>query len=96
MKKINVTKEQCIGCGACVAIDPNHFNFDDEGRSNVINNENIESNELQNAIESCPTSAISIINEEDKHCSNDNEENECICNNNCTCERECICEQKQE
>ena len=36
MKKINVKKEQCIGCGACVAIDPDHFDFDDEGRSTSV------------------------------------------------------------
>lgn len=81
MKKVKVTLEQCIGCGACVAIDPEHFDFDDEGRSNVISNENIESENLTNAIESCPTSAISIVEET---C-------ECDCNN-CTCDTTSDCE----
>ena len=31
MKKICVNEEQCIGCGACVAIDSEHFDFNDSG-----------------------------------------------------------------
>ena len=66
MKKINVIKENCIGCGACVAIDPEHFEFDEEGKSSVITNENIESENLVNAIESCPTCAIETIETEER------------------------------
>ena len=50
MKQINVIKENCIGCGACVAIDPEHFEFDDDGKSSVITQENIESTNVLNAI----------------------------------------------
>ena len=60
MKKINVSKELCIGCGACVAIDPSHFEFDNYGKSVAISNDNLEDNNLLNAIESCPTNAIEI------------------------------------
>ena len=59
MKKIVVNKDACIGCGACIAIDPEHFNFDENGLSEVINQENTESMEVKNAMESCPTNAIS-------------------------------------
>ena len=90
MKKIKVNLDKCIGCGACVAIDPEHFDFDDEGRSNVISSENIESENLTNAIESCPTSAISIV-EESCNCGCEG----CTCDTtddcNCGCE-ECNCE----
>lgn len=58
MKKLEVNKELCIGCGACVAIDSNHFDFDEDGLSEVINNEDIESEECLNAMSSCPTNAI--------------------------------------
>lgn len=90
MKKIIVNDETCIGCGACIAIDNEHFDFNDNGRSYVISNENLESNDLSNAIESCPVAAISIIDVEnsssDKNCENDSKnEQEC----NCT---ECCCE----
>ncbi len=74
MKKLFVNKEACIGCGACVAIDGEHFDFDEDGFSSVISQENIESDSVKNAISSCPTSAISYVEtteskeEECEHC----------------------------
>ncbi len=80
MKKLHVNREACIGCGACVAIDPEHFDFVDE-YSDVISEENIESDAAKNAIASCPTNAISYIDgdekDEDEHCEG--------------CEKECCC-----
>ena len=38
MKKIIVNDETCIGCGACIAIDSEHFDFDSDGRSYAISN----------------------------------------------------------
>lgn len=95
MKKIKVSEERCIGCGACVAIDPEHFEFNDEGKSTPITNENLESENLVNAIESCPTSAIETVEED--ACNNPN----CNCENcdgddcddeGCECD-ECDCEE---
>ena len=60
MKKINVLTENCIGCGACVGIDPEHFTFNDEGYSIPKSNENLDSESLMNAIESCPVGIISF------------------------------------
>lgn len=76
--KLFVNKEACIGCGACVAIDSKHFDFDEDGYSEVISNEDIENNDTANAISSCPTNAISYVsdtetneNEHDcEHCEN--------------------------
>ncbi len=92
MKKINVNPDACIGCGACVAIDPEHFAFNDEGLSHAISNENLESAELANAIDSCPTSAISLTEDETCECGND-----CKCTeeDNCGCyedSEECDCD----
>lgn len=61
MKKLNVN-ENCIGCGMCVAIDPEHFEIVD-GLSNAISNDNLESSDLDNAISSCPTAAIEVEEE---------------------------------
>ena len=63
MKKLCVKEEQCIGCGACVAIDPEHFDFNENGLSNPISQENLESANLTSAKESCPTQAISFEEE---------------------------------
>ena len=42
LKNIIVDENACIGCGACISIDPEHFTFSDEGLSEVISNENLE------------------------------------------------------
>lgn len=80
MKKLEVNKDACIGCGACVAIDPDHFDFGDDQLSEVINNDNLDSELVNNAISSCPTNAISI-------------KDECNCQNGgeCDCE-DCHCD----
>jgi len=92
MKKIYVNEEACIGCGACVAIDGAHFDFNDNGLSEVINNENIDTEETKNAISSCPTNAISYVEDnesEDHSC----ECEECECNCGCNGDNdECECE----
>lgn len=74
MKKI-VVDEKCIGCGACVAIDPTHFDFDNElGTSKVISQENIESEGVREAMDACPVGAIALA--------------ECEGCPNCTCQKE--------
>ena len=85
MKKIIVSLDLCIGCGACVAIDPDHFTFSDAGLASATNNNNLESLTLKEAIESCPTNAISLTEEE--QCTNEN----CECDP-CECPPgECSC-----
>lgn len=91
MKKLTVNKEACIGCGACVAIDSEHFDFGDDGLSEVINNDNIETDDVKNAISSCPTNAISYeegnCNCEECNCDDCNCGDECHCEN-CSCKKE--------
>ena len=92
MEKIKVNQDACIGCGACVAIDPEHFNFNDNGLSEAISHNNLESEELKNAIESCPTSAIAITDACDTTCDCD-ETGVCECEN-CECEN-CCCSKEE-
>lgn len=103
MKKLYVNEEACIGCGACVAIDGKHFDFNEDGLSEVISNEEIETEECKNAMASCPTNAISYIEEnENCHCENctcehcECTEDECHCEgcneDSCECGDECHCE----
>ncbi len=86
MKKINVNQEACIGCGACVAIDPEHFEFNDEGLSHPIKQENLDATELHSAIDSCPTGAISI--EDGDEVLDGTAEDKCECDDECECEEE--------
>ncbi len=66
--ELKVKQEACIGCGACVANDPAHFEFDEQGLSHVISQENLDSENVKTAIESCPTSAIALEENEECHC----------------------------
>ena len=68
MKKLILDEEKCIGCGACIALDSKHFDFNDEGLSSVISQDDLESEDLQNAIHSCPVNAIKLA-EHDEECS---------------------------
>ena len=85
MSSVKVNEEKCIGCGACVAIAPNNFDFNDEGLSKVIGEEITE--ETIDACEACPVFAIEV---EAECCCDD-----CCCGDDCECgeeEQECDCE----
>jgi len=60
MKTIIVDENLCIGCGACVSIDSEHFDFNDRGFAECVNDKNLDSPELASAVDVCPTSAIKI------------------------------------
>ena len=75
--KVVVNRDNCIGCGACEALCPEVFQIDDEGISTVINTENIDEAKVMEAIEGCPTSAIS--------------KEGCTCGDNCECGDDCDC-----
>lgn len=63
--KVVVNRDNCIGCGACEAICPEVFQLDDEGISCCVCEDfsKIDENSLNDAVEGCPTSAISKENE---------------------------------
>jgi ferredoxin len=66
-----VDKETCIACGACGAAAPEIYDYDDEGISFVIldNNEGTAivpdeyEDEMLDAFEGCPTDSIKIAEE---------------------------------
>ena len=59
--KVKVDKDTCIGCGACQAICDKVFEINDDGISEVKVKEVSEDLEqdVKDAIDSCPVSAIS-------------------------------------
>ena len=79
MKNLKVSEDLCIGCGACMAIDPEHFSFSDDGLSEVKSQENLDSTTLVDAIESCPTAAIAVEGNQDEYCGGTCECEECDC-----------------
>ena len=60
--KIEVNKENCIGCGLCVSICPEVFAIDENGKSEVLE-DNIEKfkNAIDDSIKSCPVDAIEEV-----------------------------------
>ena len=58
MTKIEVDKDKCIGCGACTAIAPDTFEFDDDGLAKAVANE--INDDVKTAAEGCPTEAITV------------------------------------
>ncbi len=56
--KVEVNKDLCIGCGSCVAIDPETFEFNDDGIAQAKADEVSEG--AKEAAEACPVDAISI------------------------------------
>lgn len=83
MSSIKVNEEKCIGCGACVAIAPENFDFNDEGLS-VVKGDNV-TEEAVSAMEACPVCAIEIT---DAGCNCGN--HECHCED-CDCD-DCDCD----
>lgn len=61
--KVKVNQEACIGCGACQALVPDIFEIDDSGLATAKDikiDEELEE-EVMDALEGCPTSAIEEI-----------------------------------
>lgn len=69
-KKIPLVKDNCIGCGACVAIASEVFEFDEKtGLSVVIKQDKYNEQDVNNSISACPVSAI-VWTEENINTSN--------------------------
>lgn len=72
MKKVKVNQDLCIGCGACQAIIDSVFQLGDNGlaetkdENNTIDTmEEDVKDEVMDALEGCPTSAIFIEEKEE-------------------------------
>ncbi len=73
MPKIAHYRQNCIGCGACVACSPNNWKMSDEdGKADLIDSEkkkdifikeidNISLEENKEAADACPVNIIKIL-----------------------------------
>ena len=59
MKNIKIDASACIGCGTCAALAGKSFKMEDDGKAHVLNPVGDTEEAIQNAIDSCPVSAIS-------------------------------------
>ncbi len=58
MKEVEINKNACIGCGLCVQLNNEVFDYDDDGKSKVI--KQTVNEEIENIANMCPTNAILI------------------------------------
>ena len=65
MKKIKVDFDRCESNAMCEALAPAHFQVDDDDFLQILDDRVTEANQalVEQAVASCPTSAISIVEE---------------------------------
>lgn len=60
-KKVIIDAEECMGCEACIEIAPEVFEFNsDDEKAVVIKAEGGDEALIQEAIDSCPASCITL------------------------------------
>jgi ferredoxin len=62
--KIKLLRDKCISAGTCVAIAPNTFELDDEGKVKLKNPKGDDEQTILDAAKSCPVQAIEIYDDE--------------------------------
>jgi len=63
MAKITINQETCIGCGACVAVAPELFELNENGKAQAKKTEDLNEEETTKAKEgaaTCPVQAIKV------------------------------------
>jgi ferredoxin len=61
---VEVDRDLCIGSGDCVSSQPDVFQLDDEGKSVVLDPDAAGTDEIVEAAQNCPVTAIFVIGEE--------------------------------
>ncbi len=61
--KVEVDQDLCISCGTCIDMCPDVFNWNDDGKAEVVVEtvpDELEE-DVEEAVEFCPTDAISEV-----------------------------------
>ncbi len=61
---VEVDRDLCIGSADCVATVPSVFELDEEGKAVVIDPDGASTDEVLEAAQNCPVSAIFVVGEE--------------------------------
>ena len=61
---IAVDRELCMGSGMCIVYAPGTFAHDDETKAVVVDPEGDPIESIRNAVQACPTSAITLTESE--------------------------------
>jgi ferredoxin len=59
--RVRIDQRVCVGSASCIAVAPKHFVFDDEDRSHPVRELNDPDDALLNAVEMCPTGALTVV-----------------------------------
>ena len=62
--KINVDRALCIGSGDCVDTAPDVFQLDDEDKAVVVDPDGAPLDDILEAAQNCPVTAIFVIGED--------------------------------
>jgi len=63
MPEVVVDRELCMGSGMCIVYAPGTFAHDDETKAIVVDPEGDPIDAIRNAVQACPTSAITLVTE---------------------------------
>lgn len=64
--KVKVIRDKCISAATCVAIAPDTFELDDEGKAIVKKVDGEDEQIILDAAKSCPTQAIEVFDDDGK------------------------------
>ena len=63
MPEIKVDRDLCMGSGMCIVYAAATFAHDDETKAVVVDPEGDPIDAIRNAVQACPTSAITLVTE---------------------------------
>jgi ferredoxin len=62
--RIEIDRDLCIGAAPCVAIAPEVFELDQEGKAIVIDPKGADDETIRLGAEACPTKAVILFDDE--------------------------------